>query len=94
MDRHMVGVACSFAVEVIIMKLLLAMGSLSGFSPIHFLIGFLVLICVLAIVIIAVKWLLSLTGLPIPQPLLIILGIILFLILLFCLVSWSGIGFS
>lgn len=72
------------------MKILLAMGSLSGFSAIHFLVGFIVLICVLAIMIIGVKWLLSLTGIAIPQPLLIILGILIFMLLLLWLLSWSG----
>jgi hypothetical protein len=74
------------------MKLLslLAYGSLSAFSPIHFLIGFLVLVCVLAIVIIACRWLLTLTGITIPQPLLLILGIIVFLILLLVLLQYSG----
>lgn len=69
---------------------ILVFGGLSGFSPIHFLVGFVILCCVLAIVIVAVKWLLSLTGLSIPQPLLVILGILVFLILFCCLIDWSG----
>ena len=72
------------------MFLTLALGSLVGFSPIHFLVGFIILCCFLAIVIIGVKWLLSLTGLAIPQPLLLILGIIVFLVLFLCLIDWSG----
>jgi hypothetical protein len=64
--------------------------TLSAFSPIHFLIGFLVLVCVLAIVVIGCRWLLSLTGIVIPQPLLLILGIIVFLILLLALLNYSG----
>jgi hypothetical protein len=60
------------------------------FSPIHFLVGFLLLVCVIAIVIIGVKWLISLTGIVIPQPLLLILGIILFMILLLVLLNYSG----
>jgi len=72
------------------MGFLLAMVGMSGFSAIHFLVGFIVLICVVAIVIIAAKWLLSLTGLAIPQPLLVILGILIFLVLLLWLLSWSG----
>lgn len=62
----------------------------SAFSPIHFLVGFLLLVCVLAIVIIAFRWLLSLTGWAIPQPLLVILGIIVFMILLLVLLNYSG----
>lgn len=60
------------------------------FSPIHFLIGFLILVCVIAIVIIGVKWLIALTGIAIPQPLLMILGIILFMVLLLMLLNYSG----
>jgi len=70
--------------------MLLASGSLVGFSGIHFLVGFIVLICILAVLIIGVKWLLSLTGLAIPQPLLVILGILIFLGLLLWLLSFSG----
>jgi uncharacterized membrane protein len=70
---------------------LLATG-LTAFSPIHFLVGFLILVCVIAIVIIACKWLLSLTGIAIPQPLLLILGIIIFLILLMVLLQYSGLA--
>ena len=70
---------------------LLANG-LTAFSPIHFLVGFLILVCVIAIVIIACKWLLSLTGIAIPQPLLLILGIIIFLILLMVLLQYSGLA--
>lgn len=64
--------------------------TLTAFSPIHFLVGFLILVCVLAIVIIACRWLLTLTGVVIPQPLLLILGIIVFLILLLVLLNYSG----
>jgi len=75
------------------MNMLLALyAPLTAFSPIHFLIGFLILVCVLAIVIIACKWLLSLTGLAIPQPLLLILGIIIFLLLLLMLLNYSGLN--
>ena len=59
-------------------------------SPVHFLVGFLILICVLAVVIIGFRWLLSLTGIVIPQPLLVILGIIIFIVLLLVLLNWSG----
>ena len=62
-----------------------------GFDAIHFLVGFLIMVCVLAIVIIGVKWLLSLTGVAIPQPLMVILGIILFMVLLLVLLDWSGV---
>lgn len=72
------------------MTSLLALASMNSFSPIHFLIGFLLLVCVIAIVIIAVRWLLTLTGIVIPQPLLLILGIILFMILLLVLLNYSG----
>ena len=72
------------------MKMLLAMGTLAGFNAIHFLIGFIVLICVVAIMIILIRWLLTLTGLAIPQPLLVCLGILLFLALFLYLLSWSG----
>ena len=65
---------------------------LTSFSPIHFLIGFLILVCVIAIVIIACKWLLSLTGIAIPQPLLLILGMIIFLILLLVLLNYNGLN--
>ena len=71
------------------MSVLLASG-LSGFSAIHFLIGFIILVCVLAIVIITVKWLIGLTGLVVPQPLYMVLGIILFLALFLWLIQWSG----
>lgn len=71
------------------MLALFAAGTLA-FSPFHFLVGFLVLICVFAIVIIAVKYLIALTGIPIPPPLLAILGIIVFLILLMVLLDYSG----
>lgn len=60
------------------------------FSPVRFLIGFLVLVCILAIMVVAVKWLMDLAGIPIPQPLLVILGILVFMILLLVLVNWSG----
>lgn len=72
------------------LALALATGPVTGFSAIHFLIGFLILICVIAIVIIGVKWLISLTGWAIPQPLLVIAGIILFMILLLVVLQWSG----
>jgi hypothetical protein len=72
------------------MSILLAFQGLVGFSPIHFLVGFIILCCVLAIVIIGVKWLLGLTGLAVPQPLLVILGIIIFLVLFLCLIDWCG----
>lgn len=64
--------------------------TLTAFSPIHFLVGFLILVCVIAIVIIAVRWLIQLTGIAVPQPLLVILGIILFMILLLMLLNYSG----
>lgn len=60
------------------------------FSPIHFLIGFLVLLCVVAIVIVGAKWVISLTGAVIPSPLMMIAGIIIFLVLLLALLNWSG----
>jgi hypothetical protein len=72
------------------LALLLSVGSLSGFSAIHFLIGFIIMVVVLAVVIIAVKWLIGLTGLVIPQPLWLILGLLLFLALLLWLIQWSG----
>lgn len=72
------------------LALALTVGPVTGFSAIHFLIGFLILICVIAIVIIGVKWLISLTGWAIPQPLLVIAGIILFMILLLVVLQWSG----
>lgn len=65
-------------------------GSVAGFSPINFLIGFVVVCVVLAVVIIFVRWLITLSGIPIPQPLLLILGLVLFLILFLELVKWSG----
>ena len=68
----------------------LAVALVGPFSPLHFLVGFLVLVCVMAIIIIAVKWLLALSGVPIPQPLLMILGILVFIILLFVLLNYSG----
>ena len=71
------------------MSILLASG-LASFSAIHFLIGFIVLICVLAIVIILGKWLIGLTGLAIPPPLMMALGIILFLALFLWLLQFSG----
>jgi hypothetical protein len=61
-----------------------------GFNFIHFVVGFLLMVCALAIVIILCKWLLGLMGVPIPQPLLVVLGIIIFVILLLMLLSWSG----
>lgn len=64
---------------------------LGGGSAIHFLVGFIVVVCVLAVVIIAAKWLIGLTGLAIPQPLMVILGILLFLLLFLWLLSWSGV---
>ena len=64
--------------------------ALLQFNAIHFLIGFLVLLCVLAVVVIGARWLLSLTGLAIPGPLLTILGIIIFMILLLALLQYSG----
>lgn len=67
------------------------LNGMAGFNAIHFLIGFLVMVCVLAIVIIAARWLLSLAGIAVPQPLLMILGIVLFLLLLLWLLSWSGV---
>jgi hypothetical protein len=71
-------------------SVLLSVGTVTGFSAIHFLIGFLLLICVIAIVIIGVKWLITLTGVAIPQPLLLIAGIILFIVLLLVLLQYSG----
>jgi hypothetical protein len=71
------------------MDMLLASGFV-GFSPLHFLIGFIILVCVLAIVIIAVQWLLGLAGITIPPPIKLILGIMLFLCLFLWLISWSG----
>jgi hypothetical protein len=62
----------------------------STFVPMHFLVGFLVMVCILAIVIIAVRWLLGLAGIAIPQPLLLILGIVLFLVCLLALLNYSG----
>lgn len=70
------------------MSFLLA--TFTGFSALHFLIGFIVLVCILAIVIIAAKWLIGLTGIAIPQPLWTILGIILFLALFLWLLQFSG----
>jgi hypothetical protein len=68
---------------------MLALAS-AAFSPLHFMIGFLFLVCILAIVVIAVRWLLGLAGITIPQPLLVILGIILFMVLLLALLDYSG----
>jgi hypothetical protein len=70
--------------------LLLAMGSLAGFNPIRFAVGFIVLIVVLAIVIIGLKWLLGLAGITVPQPLLMILGLLVFLLLFLALMQWSN----
>lgn len=61
-----------------------------AFSPIHFLVGFLILVCVIAILIIACKWLMGLAGITIPQPLLVILGILIFMILLLVVLNYSG----
>ena len=57
-----------------------------------FLIWFLVVIAVLAIVIIGAKWLLGLAGVTIPAPLMAILGIVLFIVLLFALFHFVGLG--
>lgn len=69
---------------------LMALAVGPGFDAIHFLVGFLIMVCVLAIVIIAVRWLCSLAGIAIPQPLILILGIILFIVFLIMLLDWSG----
>lgn len=69
---------------------MLALAVPVAFSPVHFLVGFLILVCVLAIVIIAFRWLLSVSGVTIPQPLLTIVGIVVFLILLMVLLDYSG----
>jgi hypothetical protein len=61
------------------------------FDLIHFLIGFVVLVCVLAVVIILVRWLASLAGVTIPPPLMLVLGILLFLLLFLVLLNWTGI---
>jgi hypothetical protein len=62
-----------------------------GVDLIHFLVGFLLLVCVIAVFIIAARWLCALAGLTIPQPLMLILGILLFVVLLLMLLSWSGV---
>lgn len=61
-----------------------------GGDIIHFLVGFLILVCVIACVIILVRWLLGLMGIAIPQPLMVVLGIILFIVLLLMLLNYSG----
>ena len=74
------------------MSILLASGFVgSGFSAIHFMVGFIILVCVLAVVIVAGKWLIGLTGLAVPQPLMVILGILVFLLIFLWLLSWSGV---
>lgn len=50
----------------------------------HFLVGFLLVVCIIAIVIISIQWLAGLAKVTIPPPLLAILGIILFM----CLIIW------
>ena len=64
--------------------------AISGFSPIHFAVGLVLLICVLAIVIIGIKYLMSLAKIDIPGPLLLIGGILLFMVLLMALLDYSG----
>lgn len=72
------------------MLLALALVRPLAFSPIAFLLGFLLLICVLACVVIGIEWLMGLAGIAIPPPLLAILGIILFIVLLLALFNYSG----
>jgi hypothetical protein len=62
----------------------------TGFSMIHFAVGFIVLICVLAIVVLGLRFLCSVLGVTIPAPLLTILAIIVFLVLFLALVDYSG----
>jgi hypothetical protein len=62
------------------------------FNFVHFMIGFILLICAIAIVIILVKWIAQLSGVAVPAPLMMVLGILLFVVLLILLLNWSGLG--
>lgn len=75
------------------MSILLASGFGGPFPFLHFVVGFIFLVCALAILIILCKWLLSLTGLTIPQPLLIVAGIVIFVLLFAGLLNWLGYSF-
>jgi hypothetical protein len=63
---------------------------MSGFNFVHFMVGFILVVCAIAIVIILVRWLLSLMGVAIPQPLMVVLGIFLFVVMMLLLLNWSG----
>lgn len=65
--------------------------SISSTNLFHFLIGFLLIVCVIAIVIISIQWLAGLAKITIPPPLLAILGIILFMGLLIWLANYTEI---
>jgi hypothetical protein len=71
------------------MLLLQRMGT---FNFLHFIVGFIFLVCAIAIVIILVKWLAQLTGVTVPPPLMMVLGILLFVVLLVVLLNWAGWG--
>jgi Na+/alanine symporter len=75
------------------MTSILALVLPTAFNFIHFIVGFLLLICVIAVVIIGVRWLAALAGVAIPPPLMAILGILLFVVLLLLLLNWSGLSF-
>jgi hypothetical protein len=65
---------------------------MGAFNFVHFIVGFLLVVCAIAIVIICVKWLAGLAGEAVPPPLMLVLGILLFIVLLLMLLNWSGLA--
>ncbi len=71
----------------------LLLTGMSSFNFVHFVVGFILLICALAIVVILLRWVMGLMGVAIPQPLLVVLGIVLFVVFMLLLLNWAGISF-
>lgn len=72
--------------------LLQRLGTAGAFNFVHFIVGFLLLVCAIAIVIICVKWLATLAGITVPPQLMLVLGILLFVVLLLLLLNWAGLA--